>query len=380
MTWQDSSPSSSIPPASTNSSSNSSSRSSGGGGGGKQPPYSKCFTDLSALPDGLISLKKSLELDGVALAIVNFAPGQGYTFTHSHDFQEEIYVCVQGRGLMQLDGEVLGMEPGDVVRVSPETRRSVYATGRLGGTGYSMNRVQLQEHFVLYVFGARPSDVEDGAPHYDDIPSWFADKAGIWERNQMLKERYDRMNVYNETNNNTERRRSTDELHRTKFMDELTRNDDGEAATTSSSSAHQLLVSSVLVDSERKKVLVSRSPGDPEGKGWEIPGGEVADDEIAEEALSRELKKQLGVEAHLESFESFAFSTTRRQSDGVQLVHLVYTCNDWFGEPKGLKGQEVSWLPLSQLKGGDASPLLRQVAAKIKPLLRHKANKKEVSG
>ena len=326
----------------------------------KKPGYTKSCLNVNSQPEGLISLKKALDLDGVAFALVKFAPGQGYTFTHSHDLQEEIYVCHQGRGLIQLGDEVLGMEPGDVVRVSPETRRSVYATPR-GGTGYAMRTKQ--EHFVLHVFGATPSPVEDGNPHYEDIPSWFVEKPGIADRNRMLKERYDRMRVYNSDREGASGHRTTQELHRTKYREELTRNEGGEGG----GALPEILVSSLLVDTASKKVLVL----DREGGSLGLPSGAAAGDELPEEALSRELAEQLGIEAHPESFESFCFGTTRQNgSDGPATVNLIYTCDDWCGEPRG---GNLSWLTYTQLKGKELDPILRQNLAKVKACIRKRA-------
>ena len=66
------------------------------------------------------------------------------------------------------------MEAGDIVRVSPETRRSVYANP-CSKIGYSLN--SNPENFVLYVVSAIPPKsvlagmagshlIDDGVPHF----------------------------------------------------------------------------------------------------------------------------------------------------------------------------------------------------------------------
>ena len=80
---------------------------------------------------------------------------------------------------------------------------------------------------------------------------------------------------------------------------------------------------------------------------------------------------QLGIEAHPESFESFCFGTTRQNgSDGPATVNLIYTCDDWCGEPRG---GNLSWLTYTQLKGKELDPILRQNLAKVKACIRKRA-------
>jgi len=358
-----------------------------------RPGYSKSFFNLKAQPDGLVSLKKALELDGIGLAIVNFAPGQGYTFTHSQECQEEIYICVQGKGLMQLDHEVLSMEPGDIVRVSPQTRRSVYANP-CSKIGYSMKSDP--ENFVLYVVGAVPAArglgggegggaglVDDGIPHFDDVPTWFRDNTGILDRNAMLKERFDRIRAYNREKQSTHRPRAEkgciSELHRTKFLNDVTKGR-GESEAGAEGSAggggggegalsSQLSVYSALVDATKKKILLTRtSPPESGAEGedlWEMPGGQVLGGELPEEALSRNLKESLGIEAHHESFESFCFF-----SNNDNTVHLVYTCDDWCGEPQDLLGnKDLVWLSHRELKGRNLSKTCDAALPRLKTLM-----------
>lgn len=376
----------------------------------QKSPYSKSFFDLKTQPDGLLSLKRALDLDGVGLAIVNFAPGQGYTFTHSHECQEEIYICVQGKGQMQLDHEVLDMEPGDIIRVSPETRRSVYCLPSCSKIGYSMN--SSPEHFVLYVVGAIPPAsgylIDDGIPHFEDVPSWFLGNESIVERNAMLQERYERIDAYKsrggsgrspgkgEAKRDSNQQRCISQLHRTKFLNNLTRAGEGgaaadpeaegggaseeeavveakivgETAAPAAAARTDIAVCAILVDAERKRVLVASSASGP----WDLPGGTVRASEAPEEALSRALQEGLDIEAHPETFESFTFCSTRK--DDSNALVLAYVCVDWVGEPRTTKaGEGVDWLSCTQLKRAEVRDSLGQMIPKLKPLLRQMAKK-----
>lgn len=336
--------------------------------------YSKSTFHLKSQPEGLISLKRSLELEGHDLAIMHFAPGQGYTFTQSHELQEEVYICAKGRGQIQLNHETLNMEPGDIVRVSPGTRRSLYAHPQ-PRIGYSMKSDP--EHFILYVLGAVPPahmlsnsnsqwSLDDAIPHFDDIPPWYRDNPSVRDRNNILKERYESMNVDRPTYTPG----VVPDLHQSRMLNQLEKKRELDSAGGGDGSGMmQVVVCSILVDPDRKKVLLSQRQQDRHLAGcWEMPGGRVKENELPEEALSRQLKERLGIEAHPESFSSLSFGTCKQ--NGENLLILVYTCSDWCGEPKGLEGQHLSWLSSSQLKNAELSSVLGQSIPKLKAHLR----------
>ncbi len=50
---------------------------------------------------------------------------------HAHDGQEEVYVVLEGQAELHVDGEVLVLKQGDLVRVPPEAQRQL-VTGVLG--------------------------------------------------------------------------------------------------------------------------------------------------------------------------------------------------------------------------------------------------------
>lgn len=54
-----------------------------------------------------------------------FMPGQETGFLHTHRNHEELYFFLVGQGEFQVDGKVIPVEEGSVVRVAPAGRRSV---------------------------------------------------------------------------------------------------------------------------------------------------------------------------------------------------------------------------------------------------------------
>jgi mannose-6-phosphate isomerase-like protein (cupin superfamily) len=60
---------------------------------------------------------------GITLAA--FPAGEGYEHPHVHAEQEEVYLLAHGRGQMAIDGKVIDLEAGDIVRVDPPAVRAL---------------------------------------------------------------------------------------------------------------------------------------------------------------------------------------------------------------------------------------------------------------
>lgn len=58
-----------------------------------------------------------------------FRPGTETGFLHAHKTHEELYFFLGGTGEFQVDGEIIPVGEGSVVRVAPEGRRSVRNNG-----------------------------------------------------------------------------------------------------------------------------------------------------------------------------------------------------------------------------------------------------------
>ena len=58
-----------------------------------------------------------------------FRPGQETGFLHTHKQHEELYFFLGGHGEMQVDGQIVPVGEGSVVRVAPDGRRSVRNNG-----------------------------------------------------------------------------------------------------------------------------------------------------------------------------------------------------------------------------------------------------------
>lgn len=55
-------------------------------------------------------------------------PAGGETQRHYHKQSEEIYFILDGQGVMEVDGEVCGIGPGDAILIAPNAWHQVKAT------------------------------------------------------------------------------------------------------------------------------------------------------------------------------------------------------------------------------------------------------------
>jgi len=70
-----------------------------------------------------------LDATGGEFSFQSFAPGSETGFLHRHKAHEELYFFLSGKGEFQVDGNILPVEEGSVVRVAPAGVRSVRNTG-----------------------------------------------------------------------------------------------------------------------------------------------------------------------------------------------------------------------------------------------------------
>ncbi len=73
-------------------------------------------------------LKDSLGLTSMEISVTSYPAGFDQNFFHSHKQNEELYVVLKGRGQMQLDDDVVDLEEGTLVRVSPNAHRRLRAS------------------------------------------------------------------------------------------------------------------------------------------------------------------------------------------------------------------------------------------------------------
>ena len=73
-------------------------------------------------------LARQLEAENLGARLWRLAPGQAST-KHRHPSQEELYLLLEGRGRMRVDGELLTLEPLSSVLVTHDSIRQIFNDG-----------------------------------------------------------------------------------------------------------------------------------------------------------------------------------------------------------------------------------------------------------
>lgn len=74
--------------------------------------------------EGKVFLNIPLGLTGAEISLNRLPPGAGLPFLHRHNRNEEIFVFVRGHGEMLVDGTVIRVKEGSVVRIAPAGERT----------------------------------------------------------------------------------------------------------------------------------------------------------------------------------------------------------------------------------------------------------------
>ncbi len=83
-----------------------------------------------------------------------------------------------------------------------------------------------------------------------------------------------------------------------------------------------------------------------QGDKWEFPGGKLEQGESLEDALTRELREEIGITVNnSKALTEIVFDYPEKRVE--LLVHLV---NDFRGEAHGAEGQESMWVDFETLK------------------------------
>jgi mannose-6-phosphate isomerase-like protein (cupin superfamily) len=104
---------------------------------------------------GKLFLKEALGMSGMEVSLNKLPAGQGMPFYHRHREHEELYIFLRGRGQFMIDGEVIDVGEGSVIRVAP--------------AGVRAWRNHSQEDLYYIVIQAKDgslqaTEIEDGVP------------------------------------------------------------------------------------------------------------------------------------------------------------------------------------------------------------------------
>ena len=75
--------------------------------------------------NGKAFLHEILGLTGCEISVSVMPAGIKLPFNHKHIQNEEVYIFLQGEGLMTLDGDTIAVKEGSCVRVLPQSVRTM---------------------------------------------------------------------------------------------------------------------------------------------------------------------------------------------------------------------------------------------------------------
>jgi mannose-6-phosphate isomerase-like protein (cupin superfamily) len=67
---------------------------------------------------GKVFTRQALKLTGMEVSMNKLPPGVSLPFYHQHKQNEELYIFVKGQGQMQIDGQVVDVREGTMVRIA----------------------------------------------------------------------------------------------------------------------------------------------------------------------------------------------------------------------------------------------------------------------
>lgn len=123
-----------------------------------------------------------------------------------------------------------------------------------------------------------------------------------------------------------------------------------------------VVVAAGILGDHAGRVLIAKRPAGGHAEGfWEFPGGKLKAGEGAPAALRRELAEELGIAVEeARPFMHYQHAYPER------LVELhVFVVDRYSGEPRGMEGQPLRWVPIDQLADANLLPADLPIATAI---------------
>ena len=113
---------------------------------------------------------------------------------------------------------------------------------------------------------------------------------------------------------------------------------------------HEIRVVAGVIERDGKVLVGQRRAGDRFQYKWEFPGGKIEPDEDPKEALARELREELGIEAEIGE----EMARYEHQYPGRTAILLIFLRVPAFtGTPVNHVFESIQWVPRDQMTGLD---------------------------
>jgi len=111
----------------------------------------------------------------------------------------------------------------------------------------------------------------------------------------------------------------------------------------------EVAAGAILSNARDEVLLALRKADQHQGNLWEFPGGKLEPNEAPSDALARELSEEIGIK--VSSLNELTL-VEHQYSDKSVRLH-VFVVEAYSGEPVGLEGQTLRWVPMSELSSYD---------------------------
>lgn len=128
-----------------------------------------------------------------------------------------------------------------------------------------------------------------------------------------------------------------------------------------------IVAAAALVDGDGRVLLARRPKGKAMAGFWEFPGGKLDEGETPEEALVRELREELGIEAEASCMAPVAFAS--QSTAGQHLLMPLFALRKWRGIPRPTEHEALVWAMPAAFGDYDLAPADKPLAAQLRDLL-----------
>jgi 8-oxo-dGTP diphosphatase len=131
------------------------------------------------------------------------------------------------------------------------------------------------------------------------------------------------------------------------------------------------VVAAALIDAHGNILVQKRAAGRAMAGLWEFPGGKMEEGETPQEALTRELREELGIDVSPDALVPSCFASEALA--GQPMLLLLFLCHSWKGEPRLLDACELRWMRAEDLVSLEMPPADIPLVKMLVPLLAHSA-------
>jgi 8-oxo-dGTP diphosphatase len=130
-----------------------------------------------------------------------------------------------------------------------------------------------------------------------------------------------------------------------------------------------VVVAAAVVVEGRRVLLTQRKAGTHLAGAWEFPGGKVEPGEDPREALRRELREELGVEARVGEIVDVTFHRYEEAQKAVLLLFFQAERELGSPEPRAIDVAALRWSEAGELHDDEFPPADVAVLGKVRAIL-----------